>query len=82
MSVLDKITGIIADISGHPKADVTPDAVLARDLQIDDFGAIEIVITIEDEFGVEISDDQFESAHTPRDLERLVNAATGALATL
>jgi acyl carrier protein len=50
----------------------TPDADLFRDLGIDSGAALDMLLSLEDEFGVAIPDDTFGSARTLRSIAKLI----------
>ena len=58
--VFEKIQDIIAEQLGVDIEDITMDTNLTKDLEADSLDAVEIIMAIEDEFGVEIPDDQAE----------------------
>lgn len=53
----DKIRAIIADHLGVEVTEVTDEKVIADDLGADSFDAVELVMALEEEFEVEIPDD-------------------------
>lgn len=58
--VFDKIRDIIAEQLGVDVDDITMDTDLMKDLEADSLDAVEIIMAIEDEYGIEIPDDQAE----------------------
>ncbi|MBQ1384850.1 MAG: acyl carrier protein [Firmicutes bacterium] len=59
--VFEKIKNIIADQLGVVADDITLETNLTKDLEADSLDAVEIIMAIEDEFGVEIPDEQAEN---------------------
>ncbi len=59
--VFEKIQSIIADQLGIDEGDITPETNLTKDLEADSLDAVEIIMAIEEEFGIEIPDDQAEN---------------------
>ncbi|MGD0603368.1 MAG: acyl carrier protein [Streptosporangiaceae bacterium] len=59
---------IIEEVVGVPAAEVTPDASLADDLDIDSLSMVEIVVTAEGKFDVEIPDAELEGLTTVYDV--------------
>lgn len=55
---------IIAEESGHELDLVQPGSKLMEDLGIDSLGLVEIVMTIEERFDVEIPDEEYEGVET------------------
>lgn len=61
----------------HSTPSVTETSDLVADLGIDSLDAVELVIRVEDDFDIEITDDEAELCRTPRDIAKLI-AANGA----
>lgn len=69
---LDKIKGIIAEQLGVDEEDVKMETHLMKDLEADSLDAVEIIMAIEDEYGIEIPDEEAEKFQTVRDLVKYV----------
>ncbi|WP_147942860.1 acyl carrier protein [Microbispora sp. CSR-4] len=59
--IINEITGISAD-------EVTPEKSFVDDLDIDPLSMVEIAVAAQDEFGVEIPDDQLKTLKTVKDV--------------
>ena len=57
MSVAEKVKEIIVDQLGVDAAEVNPDAKFVDDLGADSLDLTELIMAMEEEFGVEIDDD-------------------------
>ncbi len=56
----EKVRDIIAEQLDVDKEQITPETNLMKDLEADSLDAVEIIMAIEDEFGIEIPDEQAE----------------------
>ena len=59
-AVADKVKSIIVEQLGVDEEEVTPDASFVDDLGADSLDVVELVMAFEEEFGVEIPDDDAE----------------------
>ena len=66
--VLSVLVKIIAEQLGITEADVQLDKHFVRDLGADSLDLTELVMALEDEFGIEISNEQAERCHTVEDV--------------
>ena len=61
MSVADKVKSIIVEQLGVDESEVTPGASFTDDLGGDSLDIVELVMAFEEEFGIEIPDDEAEN---------------------
>jgi acyl carrier protein len=66
-AILEKITGIIAEQLDVPTDDVSPEKSFTDDLGADSLAIVELVLALEEEFGIKIPDDQVDSIKTVGD---------------
>jgi acyl carrier protein len=66
--ILNGLGDIIEEIAGVPAADVTPDKSFVDDLDIDSLSMVEIAVAAQDQFGVEIPDDELKNLKTVKDV--------------
>ncbi|MBQ9708125.1 MAG: acyl carrier protein [Firmicutes bacterium] len=71
---LDKIKGIIAEQLGVDEEEVKLETNLAKDLEADSLDAVEIIMAIEDEFDIEVPDEDAEKFATVNDIVSYVEA--------
>ena len=64
----DKIKDIIIEQLQVDEGDVAMDTNLMKDLSADSLDAVEIIMAIEDAFGIEIPDEDAEKFQTVEDL--------------
>ena len=60
MSVGDKVKSIIVEQLGVDAEEVTPEASFTDDLGADSLDIVELVMAFEEEFGIEVPDDEAE----------------------
>jgi len=63
-TIEEKVKKIIVDQLGVDEAEVTPEAKLIDDLGADSLDTVELVMALEEEFGVEIPDEDAEKIAT------------------
>jgi acyl carrier protein len=66
-SVFDKVKEIIVDQLGVSEEAVTPNASFIDDLGADSLDTVELVMAMEEEFGIEIPDEDAEKIRTVQD---------------
>ena len=67
MSLEDKVRSIIAEQLGVDKEEVTMEASIQEDLGADSLDIVELVMAFEEEFNLEISDEDAEKIRTVKD---------------
>lgn len=64
----EKILQILAEIAGADAASISENMRLADDLGLTSFDLADVVVSIEDEYGVSIPDEVFPTLHTVGDV--------------
>ena len=64
MAVSDQVKKIIVEQLGVDEEEVTPDASFVDDLGADSLDTVELVMAFEEEFGIEIPDEDAEKITT------------------
>lgn len=64
----DKIKEIMADTLACDENKITPEASIADDLSIDSLDAVELVMALEEEFGIKIPDEELGKLKTVQDI--------------
>ena len=72
---LDKLINAIAEVLDLDKDKITADSKFVDDLGADSLDVLEIIMGIEDEFGIEIPTDQAESIVTVGDAYEKIKEA-------
>ncbi len=68
MELLDKVKQIIADQLGIDEDEVTPEASFIDDLGADSLDIVELIMAFEEEFDLEIPDEDAEKIKTVQDV--------------
>ena len=66
-TVLERVTKVIVDRLGVDESEVKPEASFREDLGADSLDVVELVMELEDEFDMEISDEDAEKISTVGD---------------
>ncbi len=67
MSIEERVKEIIVDQLGVDEGEVTPDAKFIDDLGADSLDIVELVMALEEEYDIEISDEEAEKIQTVGD---------------
>ena len=73
IDTLESLKGILNDISGIRPADVRLESTLEEELGIDSLEFIETVMMIEEEFEIQLQDEEAEGCQTVGHLVELIN---------
>ena len=73
-AIEEKVIDIIVDKLGVDRAEVTPEAVFVDDLGADSLDLVELIMAMEEEFGMEIADEEAEKLRTVQDVISFVTA--------
>ena len=72
MNIQEKVISIISDELSVKIEDVKLDSELIQDLEIDELDSIELCMALEEEFGIEIPDEDIEEFKTVKDIVEYV----------
>ncbi len=78
MAIQDKITEIIVEQLGVKPEEVNAEASFVDDLGADSLDTVELVMALEEEFGIEIPDEDAEKIQTVGDAIRYIEEKAGA----
>ena len=70
--ILEKIKDVVADKLDADPGDIAGDSRFIEDLGADSLDVVELIMGLEDEFGVEISDEEAEGIRTVGDVVRFI----------
>jgi acyl carrier protein len=76
--VLAGLAASITRFAGPPASQVTPEADLIEDLNIDSLAWVEIIVSVQEKFGIEIPDADLRGLRTVQDVVRYVQRAQRA----
>ncbi|MDA8335732.1 MAG: acyl carrier protein [Peptococcaceae bacterium] len=74
MSILDRVKTIIVDQLGAEESEVTMEASFVDDLGADSLDIVELVMALEEEFDLEIPDDEAEKIRTVGEAVKYIQA--------
>ncbi len=78
MSVEDRVKSIIVEQLGVDADEVQPEASFVEDLGADSLDTVELIMAFEEEFGVEISDDEAEKIRKVKDAVEYIDKRQSA----
>lgn len=73
MADFEKIKAIIVEQLGVDESEVTPEAHFIDDLGADSLDTVKLVMALEEEFGIEISDEDAEKIQTVGDVSKYID---------
>ena len=65
--ILEKVKELVASQLGKSEDEVTPESSFIEDLGADSLDLVELIMSMEDEYGLEISDEDAEKIVTVKD---------------
>ena len=71
-----RIRALVADQLGVDLAEITPEASILDDLGADSLDVVELVMSLEDAFDIEVPDEEVEGMRTIGDIQQYVHRAT------
>ena len=74
MTTFEKLKKIISEQLYVDESKITTDSDIVEDFEADSIEMVDIVMDIEDEFGVEIPDDAMETMHRIGDVVEYIDA--------
>jgi acyl carrier protein len=78
MDILDEVREVIVEKLGVDASKVQPEARFVEDLGADSLDTVELIMGLEDKFGLEISDEEAEKIRTVQDAINFIQSKKGA----
>jgi len=72
---LERVKSIVAERLDTAKEEITPESSFMDDLEADSLDTVELVMAFEEEFGIEISDDESNNIRTVGDAVKFIDNA-------
>ena len=72
-AVTERVNSIIGDHLGVEKKSLVPEANLLDDLGADSLDVVELVMALEEEFGIEVPDEDVETIRTIFDITQYIH---------
>lgn len=72
MDVFERIRAMLAEQLDIEEDKITMESDILEDFEADSLDIVDMVMTLEDEFGIEIPDEEIENLHTVGDVVRYV----------
>ena len=79
-TVDERVVSIISEYSGIKKELINPEKHLSDDLELDSFDSISILTALEENFGINISDETYDECNTVGEVIKDVRRAIGVVA--
>lgn len=73
----ERLKKIISEQLGVDESQVTPNASFEEDLNADSLDLVELIMSLEEEFGIEISEEDAEKIRTVGDAEEYIREHRG-----
>ncbi len=74
MENFEKLKEILVDVLGADEEDINPESKFVDDLGADSLDLVELIMSFEDKFGIEISDEEAEKLETVQDALNYIDA--------
>lgn len=76
--IADRLKILIAERLGVDEATVTPDASFIDDLGADSLDLVDLMTSLEEEFGLELTETEMEGIHTVKDAADYIGLKRGS----
>ena len=76
MEVFERVRSLLAEQLDVDEERITMDSNILEDFEADSLDVVDMVMSLEDEFGIEVPDEEVEKLHTVGDVVRFIDANT------
>ena len=76
MDTFERIRELLAEQLDIDEEKITMDSNILEDFEADSLDVVDMVMSLEDEFGIEVPDEEVEKLHTVGDVVRFIDANT------
>ena len=74
MNTFERVRDVIATSLGADAGQITPETVIAEDLGADSLAMVELVMALEDEFGISVPEEDAKEIKTVGDVVKMVDS--------
>jgi acyl carrier protein len=78
-ALTDQVVAVVAQVTGRDAGALSPSTDLYADLKLDSLDALELLVALEDKFGIDIGTDEAQALHTMADVVSLLRQRLAAL---
>ena len=72
MEVYDKVVALLSEQLGIDKSRITPDSDIVKDLCADSLDVVQMLMSMEEEYGITVSEDDAANLKTVRDIVNIL----------
>lgn len=72
MEVYDKVVSLLSEQLGIDKSRITPDSDIVKDLGADSLDVVQMLMSMEEEYGITVSEDDAANLKTVRDIVNIL----------
>ncbi|MCG9478807.1 MAG: acyl carrier protein [Actinomycetia bacterium] len=76
MENFEKVKEVLVDVLGAKEEEIAPESKFVEDLGADSLDLVELIMSFEDKFGIEISDEEAEKLETVQDALNYIDKHT------
>lgn len=76
-TTFERIADAIVELNGIDRADIKPDSLISEDLGLDSLDRLEMVMAMEEEFGIDVLDEEAGKILTVGDAVSCADRLTG-----